>query len=60
MANDAPALALVAAGLLPLAGAILGYELSHAGTGGSPAPRQLAFVSPTPDGVVGGVAGELP
>jgi hypothetical protein len=60
LTNDAPAAALVAAGLIPLAGAILGYELAHGlaggGDGGDPV---VAWVAPTRDGAMGGVAGEL-
>lgn len=61
MANDALPLAIVSAGVLPLAGAILGYEISHANAdGASTAPRQIAFLSPTLGGAVAGVRGELP
>jgi hypothetical protein len=58
--NDAPVLAFVAAGVLPLAGAILGYELSHANSESAAAPRQIAFLSPTYGGAVAGVRGTLP
>jgi len=60
LSNDAPAAAFVAAGLLPVAGAVLGYELAHglatAGDGGDPV---VAWVAPIRDGAMGGVAGEL-
>lgn len=59
--NDAPVLAFVSAGVLPLAGAILGYELSHANSeSAAAAPRQFAFLSPTYGGAVAGVRGTLP
>jgi hypothetical protein len=57
MANDAPAVALVSAGLLPLCGAVLGYEIGHANRSSW---RQLAYVTPTRGGAVAGVAGHMP
>ncbi len=54
MHADAPAVAIVAASALPLAGAILGYEISHANRGA------VAYVTPQSGGAVGGVAGALP
>lgn len=57
MMNDAPAVAIVSAGLLPLCGAILGYEISHANRSTT---RQLAYVRPIPGGATVGVAGEVP
>jgi len=57
-ANDALALSLVAVGILPLAGAILGYEIGHADHPLSgPA---LAYLTPIDGGAVAGVAGPLP
>ncbi|MCB9596459.1 MAG: hypothetical protein H6719_27295 [Sandaracinaceae bacterium] len=58
LANDSPALALVAAGLLPLAGAILGYEIGHMDRAGAGGPT--AYVVPTMNGALAGVAGPLP
>lgn len=55
MAEDRPELAVLAVALFPLAGAILGYELSHASRDGG--LRLLSVVSPTPGGVVLGLAG---
>lgn len=55
VANDAPALALVAAGVLPLAGAVLAYEVSHADRSAA----QLVYVTPLPEGALGGVAGAM-
>lgn len=55
LAEDAPALAVVAAGLLPLAGAVLGYEMSHAETGSGP----TIVVAPTQGGAALGVAGVM-
>lgn len=46
--NDAPELSIVAAGILPLAGAVLAYEISHGDQGA------VAFVGPT------GIAGTIP
>ncbi len=59
--NDAPVLSFVSAAVLPLAGAILGYEISHANSeSAAAAPRQIAFLSPTYGGAIAGVRGELP
>jgi hypothetical protein len=58
LANDALPLTLVAAGVLPLAGAILGYEVGHGdrvSAGGA-----QAFVTPTRTGAIATVAGSLP
>lgn len=55
LAEDAPALAVVAAGLLPLAGAVLGYEMSHAEGGSGP----TVLVTPTQGGAAVGVAGVM-
>lgn len=55
--GDAPAVALVAGGLLPLCGAILGYEISHANRS---VPGTFAFVHPTPGGALAGLAGPIP
>jgi hypothetical protein len=58
LANDLPAISAVAIGILPLAGAMFGYEISHVNREG--AVRQVAFVTPTPDGgAMVGVAGEV-
>lgn len=56
VAEDALAISIVSATLLPLCGAILGYEISHANRSST---RQLAYVRPTPGGALLGVAGEL-
>lgn len=56
VAEDALAISIVSAALLPLCGAILGYEISHANRSST---RQLAYVRPTPGGALLGVAGEL-
>ena len=56
-ANDALPLALVAAGVLPLAGAMLGYEVGHADRVSAGGP--IAFVTPTPSGALATVAGPL-
>jgi hypothetical protein len=59
--EGAPAAALVAVGLLPLAGAILGYELGHAsGSGTVPTVQALAFLTPIEGGALVGVSGTLP
>ncbi|HJL16447.1 MAG TPA: hypothetical protein RMH99_12370 [Sandaracinaceae bacterium LLY-WYZ-13_1] len=61
LSQDAPGAALVAAGLLPLAGAVLGYELAH-GLASAPSgedPPVVAWMSPVRDGAMGGVAGRL-
>lgn len=58
LANDALPLALVAAGVLPLAGAILGYEVGHGERAGGGSPQ--AFVAPTRTGAIATVAGSLP
>ncbi|MBX3273941.1 MAG: hypothetical protein KF729_26995 [Sandaracinaceae bacterium] len=57
-AQDALALTLVAAGVLPLGGAILGYELAHADRPGGGGP--IAMVVPTRDGALATVAAPLP
>ena len=54
MAEDALAISIVSASLLPLCGAILGYEISHANRSTT---RQLAYVSPMPGGAMVGAAG---
>ncbi len=58
LANDALPLALVAAGVLPLAGAVLGYEIGHADRVSAGGP--IAFVTPTREGALATVAGPLP
>ncbi|MCA9607572.1 MAG: hypothetical protein KC619_18320 [Myxococcales bacterium] len=57
LANDALPLSLVAAGVLPLAGAILGYEVGHADRVSAGGP--IAFVTPTRAGALATVAGPL-
>lgn len=59
--EDAPVAALVAVGVLPLAGAILGYEVGHAsGAGTVPPVQALAFLTPLEGGALAGVRGTLP
>ena len=59
--EGSPAAALVAIGLLPLAGAILGYELGHSsGSGTVPPVQALAFLTPVEGGALAGVSGTLP
>ena len=55
--QDALPAALVAAGLLPLAGAVLGYEVGHANGGGS--LPVMVGVAPLPDGALASVRGAL-
>lgn len=55
--SDALPIALVAAGLLPLAGAVLGYEVGHANGGGS--LPVMVGVMPLPDGALASVRGTL-
>jgi len=57
MENDALPLTLVALGVLPLAGAILGYEIGHGEHALSGGP--VAFVAPTRGGAFAGVAGSV-
>lgn len=57
MMNDAPALAIVSASLLPLCGAVLAYEISHANRSTT---RQVPYVSPVPGGATVGLAGLVP
>ncbi|MGE0788472.1 MAG: hypothetical protein AB7S26_22545 [Sandaracinaceae bacterium] len=53
--------ALVAAGVLPLAGAVLGYEIGHADTeGGTDRPTLSVLAAPTPTGATLAVLGSLP
>ncbi len=56
LAEGAPAVAIVSAGILPLAGAVLAYERSSANRGG-PAPG--GSVTPLQGGALGGVAGVM-
>ncbi len=56
--NDAPVAALLAAGLLPLAGAMLGYEMGHSERASG--SQVGAFVTPSEGGATAGVAGALP
>lgn len=56
--RDAPLAAVLAAGLLPLAGAMLGYEIGHAEK--SSGIYLMAFVAPSEGGGSAGVAGSLP
>lgn len=59
--NDALAAGLVAAGVLPLAGAVLGYEIGHGDAeSGTSRPPVVAYAVPTRGGALGGVAGSLP
>ncbi len=59
--NDALPVALVTAGVLPLAGAVLGYEIGHAeAQGGTRQPPVVAYAAPLRGGALGGVAGALP
>ncbi len=60
LANGSPAVAMVSAGVLPLAGAILAYEISHANSSGLPTSRQVAFLSPVYGGAIAGVRGSMP
>ena len=55
-ANDLLALSLAAAGLLPLAGAVIGYELGHADDG----LAGIVRLTPTMGGALATVAGQLP
>jgi len=57
MDNDALPLTLVALGVLPLAGAVLGYEIGHGEHALSGGP--VAFVAPTRGGALAGVAGSV-
>ena len=57
-ANDAPAAALVAGGLLPLAGALLGYEVGHSERASG--TSAMAYLAPSNGGAQAGVAGSLP
>jgi hypothetical protein len=57
LANDLPALSAVAVAILPLTGAMFGYEVSHANREG--ALRHVAFVRPAPGGAMVGMAGEV-
>jgi hypothetical protein len=54
--HDALPLSFVAASILPLAGAMIAYEIGHGEAGLGPVP----FVAPTGNGVVGGVVGPVP
>jgi hypothetical protein len=55
--EDMPAISIVAGAVLPLAGAILGYELSHASRGsGAPA---VVFVTPIPEGALASLGGTI-
>lgn len=54
---DLPEASLVAAGLLPLAGAVIGYELGHADAASR--MRPMAFLVPMRQGALGGIAGRL-
>lgn len=56
--NDAPIAALIAGGLLPIAGAMLGYEIGHSER--SSGPSISPFVTPSQSGASAGVAGSLP
>lgn len=58
MANEAPE-ALLAVGLLPLAGAVLGYELAHALSGSSGDGPVVAWLTLVRDGALGVVTGAL-
>ncbi len=56
-ANDALGLSLLAAGILPLAGALLGYEIGHSDH--AFANGASAYLAPIEGGAVAGVAGPL-
>lgn len=56
--HDELAGALAAAALVPLIGAVIGYEVGHA-EGAPRASGPIAFVAPLPGGVSAGVAGRL-
>jgi hypothetical protein len=55
MENDLLALPIVGLSVLPLAGAILAYEIAHAD-----ADAPMVYVSPIEQGAMGGVAGTMP
>lgn len=56
--NDSPVASMVAAGLLPLAGAVLGYEVGHSER--ARGTSTVAYLTPSNGGVQAGVAGSLP